>query len=278
MRRGEALTALVLGSVTRDEIRTAAGERRVAPGGVPTWAGTTLARLGAQVRVVTRLDPDERDALIAPLEAEGVEVVASPSAYTTTYALDYSGKSDMHELRATSDPIGPGDVPDHWRRADIVQLGPLHRRDLLPEALESVSGFTGIDVQGLVREPQGTLELPRLLAHVDVLQVSAEELAALLEGEPLEAFARRHGLEELLVTRGVRGATVLTSGGRFEVPAAPSSGRHRIGAGDVFLACYLLGRVRGNAPEAAASFAARVCAAKLDRGQVPKGYDPDSRT
>jgi sugar/nucleoside kinase (ribokinase family) len=275
MFRGQAITALVLGAVTRDESRSASGEKQLEAGGVPTYAGTALARLGAHVRVVTRLHERDGDALLAPLLAEGVEVHALPSAMTTTYALDYSGASDVHELRATSDPIGPDDLPESWRRADLIQLGPLHRRDLLPALVEDLAGFTGLDVQGLVREPHGKRDLPRLLPQVDVLQVSEEESGALLEGEPLEAFAKRFGLGEVLITRGALGATLLTAGTRYEVRAAPSTGRHRIGAGDVFLACYLLQRVRGAAPERAAEWAARVCAEKLDAGQVPKGFDPD---
>ncbi len=275
MLRGQAITALVVGAVTRDEIRSASGERQLEPGGVPTYAGTALARLGARVRVVTRLCEGDRDTLLAPLLAEGVEVHALPSALTTRYALDYSGALDVHELRATSDPIGPDDVPESWRCADLVQLGPLHRRDLLPALVENLSGSTGLDVQGLVREPHGKSDLPRVLSRVDVLQVSEGELGALLEGEPLEAFARRCGLREVLITRGARGASLLTAGTRHDVPAAPSTGRHRIGAGDVFLACYLLQRVCGAAPERAAEWAARVCAEKIDAGQVPKGFDPD---
>ncbi len=273
MQRGDPPIALVLGAVTRDELIESSGNREVAPGGVVTYAGTALARLGARVRVVTRLHDSDCDALIGPLRAEGVDVHALPSRRTTRYSLDYSGDSDMHELREASDPITLGDVPLEWRVADLVQLGPLHRRDLLPETVATLSGFTGLDVQGLVREPKATPDLPKLLAHVDVLQVSEEELGALLEGESLEGFARRFDLAEVLVTRGARGASLLTREARYEVPALESSGRHRIGAGDVFLACYLLQRVRGSTPHAAAGFATRACAEKIDSGQVPKGFE-----
>ncbi|MBW2281061.1 MAG: hypothetical protein JRG76_11955 [Deltaproteobacteria bacterium] len=275
MPRGEAITALVLGAVTRDVVRAASGEERERPGGVATWAGTALARLGARVRIVTRLRPADYDALLGPLRAEGAEIRALPSRHTTTYALDYSGDSDVHELRATSDPIGAGDVPESWRDADLIHLGPLHQRDVDPSALESLRGFAGLDVQGLVREPGDREALPALLARADVVQVSEEELPALVGDEPLERFARRFALSEVLVTHGARGVTVLTPEARRELPAAPSSGRHRIGAGDVFLACYLLQRVHRADPVTAASWAARACAEKVDRGQIPKGFDPD---
>ena len=62
---------------------------------------------------------------------------------------------------------------------------------------------------------------------------------------------------------------------RSEVPAEASRGHHRIGAGDVCLASYLLGRVRGAEPVQAARRAAHVCAQKLEAGQVPKGLEPD---
>ena len=275
MPRGEAITALVLGAVTRDVEFSTSGEERERPGGVVTWAGTALARLGARVRIVTRLRETDRDALLEPLRADGAEIRALPSVETTTYALDYTGDSDVHELRATSDPIGPGDVPEAWREADLIQLGPLHPRDIDPAALEGLRGFTGLDVQGLVREPGDRTALPGLLARADVVQVSEQELPALLDDEPLEHFARRFALSEVLVTHGARGVTVLTPETRRELPAVPSSDRHRIGAGDVFLACYLLQRVRRADPMQAAAWAARACAEKVDRGQIPKGFDPD---
>ena len=275
MSGGETITALVLGAVTRDVELSASPEERERPGGVVTWAGTALARLGARVRIVTRLREADRDALLAPLLAEGAEVRALPSRETTTYALDYSGDSDVHELRATSDPIGGADVPEAWQESDLIQLGPLHQHDIDPAVLEGLRGFAGLDVQGLVREAGDRAALPALLARADVVQVSEEELPALLDDEPLEHFARRFALSEVLVTHGARGVTVLTPETRRELPAVPSSGRHRIGAGDVFLACYLLQRVRQADPVRAAVWAARACAEKVDRGQIPKGFEPD---
>ncbi|MGH2901392.1 MAG: hypothetical protein ACRDMZ_22130, partial [Solirubrobacteraceae bacterium] len=215
-------SALVLGAITRDLERGSPA----APGGVVHYAGRAFAALGARTRVVTRVREADAHELLAPLVASGVEVRALPSAATTTYENDYSGSEDRHELLAASDPIGPEDVPAAWRSADAIQLGPLHRRDLLPETLACLRGFLGIDLQGLVRlaDARGTRlapndELKDFLPLVSVAKAGEEELAVVLEGRTLEEFRREFGLAELLVTRGARGALVVTRFGIEEVEA-----------------------------------------------------------
>ena len=266
--------ALVLGAVSRDLDLAAGPGARVMPGGVVVHAGTALARLGARVRVVTRLRPEDADLLLSPLAAEGVETRALPSRDTTTYANDYRGGVDRHELRAVSDPIRAEDVPAAWRDADLVQLGPLHPDDVLVETAAVVQGLVGLDVQGLVRARGGGLRpsllLPDLLAHVHVVQASEHELPAVLGGDSLPAFVARHGVREMLVTRGARGATVVTRAGTTDVQADTVEPRAPVGAGDVFLAAYLLLRVRGRGPLEAARGAARVAALKVAHGEVPR--------
>jgi sugar/nucleoside kinase (ribokinase family) len=264
-------SALVLGAISRD----LEGDRS-RPGGVVFHAGLALARLGVRVRVVTRVRPEDEADLLGTLGGKGIETLALPSRGTTTYANDYSGSVDRHDLLAASDPIGPEDLPAGWRDADLTQLGPLHPDDLLPETAAAARGLRGLDVQGLVRVrgPEGTRlgpcpALPRFLAHADVVQASEHELPAVLGGDSLDRFRARHGVAEMIVTRGARGVTVAVGGRTTDVAAYPTDGRARAGAGDVFLATYLLLRVRGCAPLAAADGAARVCALRIARGEVP---------
>jgi sugar/nucleoside kinase (ribokinase family) len=113
--------ALVLGAVTRDLERDSASRTRAAPGGVVHYAGLALRALGATTRVVTRVRADDARELLAPLHAAGVELCALPSRATTTYANDYAGAEDQHELLASSDPLGSEDVPAAWRRADVFR-------------------------------------------------------------------------------------------------------------------------------------------------------------
>jgi sugar/nucleoside kinase (ribokinase family) len=270
------ISALVLGAITRD--LDPAGQ--ASPGGVVHYAGLTFASLGAKTRVLTRAKRSDAKELCAPLRAAGVETRVLGSRATTTYANDYRGREDRHELLATSDPIGPSDFPPGWQRADAIHLGPLHRRDLLPDAIAALDGLIGIDLQGLARlsSPRGTRlaanpELKDFLPRVAVAKAAQEEIEVLLEGRDLEAFRRDFGLSELIVTRGARGALIVTRTGVSEIPARRARRRSfPVGAGDVFLAAYLFARACGRAPEAAGHFAARASSVQVERGSLPADF------
>lgn len=217
--------------------------------------------------------------MLAPLRAEGVEILALDSHETTSYLNAYGGAQDRHELLATSDPLRANDLPADWRSADLIQLGPLHRRDLLPEVAASFNGLRGLDLQGLIRvqRREGTAlepnpQLGAFLAHTEVVQVSEQELPPVLDGDTLDAFIRRHALRELIVTRGARGASIFCEGRRWNLAPPVIVKGSPIGAGDVFLGAYLMLRIEGRDPEGAARGAARASVTQIERGELPKGF------
>ncbi len=275
------LVALLVGSVSRD-LEEREGRTVVRPGGTVHYAGCALLRLGTRVRVVTRVHPDD-DALLNPLRNKGAEVLALESACTTTYRNDYTGPVDHHELLAASDAIALEDVPLSWHEPDLVHLGPLHPDDLEPTLSKLDARLVGLDLQGLVRRagPEGTVlattpRLARFLDGVQVVQASESELSIALAGEPLERFVERHSIPEMIVTRGARGALVLSGGRKFEIPARAVRGAHRVGSGDVFLASYLLFRASGLPPPDASSASGEVCAVRIEKGEVPLGFRPEA--
>jgi fructokinase len=278
--------ALLVGSTTRD-LDLAAPETPSRPGGSVLHAALALARLGVTTRVVTRLAPADSEALLAPLRAAGVALHALPSTHTTTYANDYRTAVERHELRATSDPLSLADVPTAWRDADVVQLGPLHHDDLRPDVAAGVRGLRGLDLQGLVRVPTGSgpprvaPTLAAMLAGIDVLQASEHELPIAAGETPPAEVRRRWAIGELVLTRGARGATIYGEDGVVEVAAVPVPRRrvgsadvrqHRVpaGAGDVFLAVYLVARASGASLADAGAVAAAAAAAHVAEGTVPE--------
>jgi sugar/nucleoside kinase (ribokinase family) len=248
------------------------------------WAGLALLRLGARVRVLTRAAAAD-DALLDPLRAAGAEVLRLPSRETTTCRNEYGPRADRHELWACSDPLRAADLPSAWRAADLVQLGPLHARDLAPGFALRLGGVVGLDVQGLVRAGRGRTTrlaparaLAAQLGGVAVLKAGQAELPFVLHRpDPPEALLARHGLRELLITRGARGALIVTRTARAELPSRARHAGQLVGAGDVFLAAYLFGRAIGRSPRESARLASRASAAKIEDGELPEGFGGEER-
>lgn len=275
MSEHHEILAGVVGSASRD----VAPDGRTTPGGVVHHAGLALARLGARTRVLTRVRGEDAHELLAALERAGVRVTALESANTTVCANDYEGEVDRHELLSVSDTLSAQDVPrvGGWRELALVQLGPLHRDDLAPGIARPFTGLVGLDTQGLLRErgPEGTRLRPladvgKWFDGVAIAKASEVELPVLLDGQVPSRFLAATGVRELVVTRGPRGASVITAAGQIDVPALSAKRRHPVGAGDVFLAAYLFARVRGLPAEAAAGLASRASAAKIETGQVAR--------
>jgi fructokinase len=115
--------------------------------------------------------------------------------------------------------------------------------------------------------------LARMLAHTDVLKASDEDLAWIAPGaDPVEA-ARSLGPAITLLTRGARGASVVTAGDEVAVPAQRVQVVDTIGAGDAFAGAFVARRAQGAGPVEAAKFAARVAAVTCTRA----GADPPTR-
>jgi sugar/nucleoside kinase (ribokinase family) len=107
--------------------------------------------------------------------------------------------------------------------------------------------------------------LDLLLDDVDILVGNEEEVSMLFAAPSHEAAVRAAEETGLLVvvTRGARGATVLTPHGPCDVPAAAVSDViDTTGAGDLFAAGFLYGLTHGLGPEDSTRLGG-LCAAEI---------------
>lgn len=109
-------------------------------------------------------------------------------------------------------------------------------------------------------------EFKRLIDdHVDILFANEAEIASLTENADFEASAAaiRGCCDVAVLTRGARGAVVITADERVEIAAEPVA---RVvdttGAGDLFAAGFLHGFTRGRSPGDCARMGA-ICAAEI---------------
>jgi 1D-myo-inositol 3-kinase len=248
---------LVVGHVTRDEI---SGGARL--GGAASFAACAAARLGVAVGLVTVAPPGEP--LLDELRATpGLALACAAGDVITTFALTYEGQGRRLALLRRARAIVPDDIPGAWRAAPVAYVGPVAGE--CDGALVAALGarFVGAGLQGWLRRAgtDGTVG-PALLPEAETPPALGAAIVSELDHPAAEAIAARFAAAgaTVAITRGARGATVLSADARLDVPAAPAREVDPTGAGDVFGVVLTLRLAAGDSPGAAATAAAAAAA------------------
>ena len=258
---------LVIGHVAKDLLH---GDS-IASGGTVTYSALAAQRLGLQAAVVTACAIQD-DALLAPLRDAGVWVHSIPSDATTTFSNVYDEAGHRTQvLGGQARTIGPDEVPEPWRTAPIVHLGPIAQElsSDIPGQL-SPGRLLGITPQGWLRSwnEQGrvthsAVPVPQALLHLPpnaVLVLSIEDV-----GYSQDVLASYVKLARLtIVTRGVKSALVYQEGVHNEVPAMTAQVVDLTGAGDVFATAFFVRYAETDDPIEAAHFAHAAAACAIE--------------
>ena len=279
---------LILGAVSKDIIITPE-DTEYSIGGAVVYSSVALQHLGANILAVTKLHPDDRQALEI-FERHGVPHLFRESPRTTSIRNTYhTADRDRRTCEAlgmaapfTLDDV-PGDVT-----AEVYYLGGLMKGEF-PEAFVLAMikrGKVAIDAQGFMRVNENGPMVFRdwdnkkeVIAAVHYLKTDAAE-AETLTGEQDRMKAIRilasWGAKEVMLTHHNE-VMVCVDG---EIYAAPFTARNlsgRTGRGDTCFASYCYWRI-DHTPEEACRFAAAVTSRKMERpgpftGSVADGND-----
>ena len=289
------MTFHVIGHVTRDRIAHGSATREQ-PGGGAYYAGLTLARLGAEVQVITRLAADDRPALLRELHAAGTHLTVGLSPATTTFEntwLDAALTRRTQIVTAVAAPFTAADLPT--ADAALLHLAPLTASDMDTHFIECAAarGVVALDAQGMVRQVgpasrHGAVivrpweDAATALRWVSFLKVDVEEAAVLtgLADPPRAARQLAHRLgrppREAIVSLAERGAVIASPRRTHHIAALPAAQRmDATGCGDTFFAAYLLRRRRGDDIPAAGRFAAACATLTLERFGAFAATEPD---
>ena len=234
-------------------------------GGAPVFAARALADVWPAIVMTHGGTPELRQ----PLRELGLELVEGPSPSTTVFEVTLYGDGTWsEEVTAIGDPFTARDL-ETWlaeplTRCTSVVCGSQLRSDFTVATLDAL-GANGrrvyLDGQGPSRPRrlgpirlEGPLDRSALRA-VDVLKLGEEEAETLIGGiDPLAALET--GVPVVVVTRGERGAVVLSEGRATEVGVEPVLGlADTVGAGDSFLALMAAAGEGGADPLAATHLA-----------------------
>lgn len=229
------IDVLLVGHMTVD---LAPGGRMI--GGTVAYAAPTYRAFGRRVGIVTSAAVDEP--LLDELRKYG-ELIALPSAQSLTYENVYHERGRQQFVRATAAPITVEDIPDAWRSAPYVHLGPLAAE---LEAREMARAFPDstimLTVQGLMRrwDEGGLVKFKpwfdeHALRRIDIVVYSEEDVQ---EFPQLTGKIERV-CQHVVVTKGREGGTYYNRGRSMRYDSIAVAPLDLTGAGDVFAASVL---------------------------------------
>lgn len=274
----------VIGSISKDLIKRGRLSKE-AVGGTVYYSGLTLSRLGVETLVVTKLAKADRG-ILEDLRRAGVKLFARYTSNTTRCENVYPPDDTDERVQfipSFSEPISSRDIPEQIATCHTVHLGPLHKSDILSETVcyikRNSHSHISLDVQGYLREvdSNGRVRLRpwedkgEVLSAVDVLKADKEEMTVLSETDNIQdglaSIARQYDIPEIVLTCGAKGSVIYHQGEIFAIPCLGPSDGDVTGAGDVFIASYLVARFKNKRePQAAARFASSITTEKIERG------------
>jgi len=236
-------------------------------GGTATFASVQAERLGLRVGVVTRTSTDLALNDLLP----GIEIVGRPSTCTTAFENLYEGNLRRQRVPLLAESLETEDVPESWRTAPIVLLGPVcgevpaEMGALFPRSL------VGAAAQGWLRQldEEGRVQMrtwsgPPFWSGCRAVFVSDEDLGQ--RRDQLDRWADEVPLVAL--TRDWRGAKLHTHGRWQQIEAFPAQEVDPTGAGDVFAAAFLVRYHETEDAAEAARFASAAAACSVEAAGI----------
>ncbi len=245
----EPVDYLVIGHVAHD--LTATGPRL---GGTAAYAALTARALGLRVGIFTASGPETSlDTL------KNIPVLSLPSPRSTTFENIYTEHGRIQYLRAHATRLDFDQIPEIWRSASIIHLGPIadEMDSVLPKSFSPA--LLGLTPQGWMRQWNGDnrvssrqwLNAEPALEKAGAVVISREDVNG--DEEVIEHMARQTSI--LAVTESAAGSVLYWNGDRrqFRAPEVPEV--DPTGAGDVFAAAFFFRLFKTRDPWEAARFA-----------------------
>lgn len=250
---------LVVGHIAHD--LTPDGPRL---GGTAAYSALTANALGMHVGVFTASGPETS---LDPLN--GLSVLSLESPRSTTFENIYTPDGRIQYLRAQASMLDLHDIPNVWRNASIIHLGPIanEMENILPDGF-SPSLF-GITPQGWMRQWDEENRVSRrewngaeaALSKAGAVVISREDVNG--DDELIEYMA--HQTRVLAVTEGVAGSVLYWNGDRRRFRAPLVHEVDPTGAGDIFAAAFFIRLFNTRDPWEAARFAAILASYSVTR-------------
>lgn len=273
----------VIGSTTIDKI-IYRNRSWLKAGGVTLYSGTTYSRHGIKTLAITNI-ADRNPQIIDRLRKQRILVYNGQTRQTTHFINDIRTGNRRLKNPQCATPISRRQILDHVKDVRFVHLGPLHPKDIVIGAIKFLKELeldVILDIQGLVRGVANENVYPAVSQHLsDALSVSQivkannHEYTVMLNyfQTDLAALMRRFKIREFIVTAGAGGGFVKEPTAEA-IPYAAATVTFKgdsTGAGDIFLAAYVVAHLFRRQPIAdACKYAAKLAGRQIEGNYIKK--------
>ncbi len=257
--------------------KTAAQRYQVVGGGMAANAALACARLGARVRFIGAVGPDEAGRLVREqLAAEGIDLrhlQEVPAGHTSATAVIVDGEGERYIFNHRGDALALARLPDDaaFAGCDAVLVDPRWPAGARA-ALSWARAHGKISVLDADVAPQADLALLVPLARWAVF--SEPGLAVWSGPVAQEAALLRAihlGASHAAVTLGAAGLMLVSDARLHRIAGCAVPAVDTTGAGDVFHGALTLALARGLAPVPACRYASAAAALKCTRPDGIRG-------
>ncbi len=248
------LDILMVGEFAKDKI-VVDDKEMICAGGAVYYGSVVLKRLGLNVGVSTRGNPDDYG-LLKELYDLGIQVDVHPASQSSGCINIYH--SDNMERRVCKLFGFAGEIPFSDIPAvnpKIIMITPIIAGEVSLDTLIKLSKIApvALDIQGFIRVPDGDdlvfkpwKDLEEGLKHVTYLkcdQAETEQITGTTDLEKGASILAGYGPKEIVLTQ-TKGITVYANGKLYEAPFRPLNLSGRTGRGDTCFTSYVGSRIK----------------------------------
>lgn len=233
-------------------------------GGTAVYSALTAQALGLRVGIVTSWGSE------IPLNPLGkIPVVSFPTENSTSFENRYSEEGRTQYLLRRAPVLDYYQIPETWRSAGIIHLGPI-AQEVEPGIVRNFpSGLVGVTAQGWMRgwdengkvHPVEWPESQFVLSRVGAAVISAEDVG--FDEDRIDEIASCTRV--LAVTEGNKGARLFWHGDVRTFRPIEVEEVDPTGAGDIFAAAFFARLFITRDPWEAARFATQISAISVTR-------------
>jgi len=272
---------IVVGHLTYDLISSFNKETGKVLGGVVTYTAISASNLGAKVGIATKVGVDFRKKDLdcfkkANIDLSGLKIVNSK---TTVFENIYDERGRRTQrLLCCADKIRVRDIPQKYLRSKCFHFGPVFHEvsyDIIKFAHDR-GILTSLDAQGYCRRREADLSINlcnweranEVLPHVDILKCDEDEAKMITNESDVNKAAlllNDFGSKIVLITRGEKGSILCYDKRIKGIPAVPPEKIVDLtGAGDTYIAGFIVEYLKTGNPEWSALFASGVASFTIE--------------